>query len=134
MIDLPPVEHHYNLEARVDVNLSDIDELHFLNRMLDALADADFADESDPTYCSIRDYLRECRDRVVENIARLPLPRYNDEILPFFTEEEFISKGIHQNNDKEVRRQCQNEEFAVRDERYYDRYHSFDWKKYDEGR
>ena len=135
MIDYPPVEHHYHLEARVNVNLSDISELHLLNRMLDALADADFADESDPVYCNIRDYLRECRDKVLENISCLPLPRYNDEILPFFNEEdELLSKGMHQNHDKEVRRQCQKEEFAVRDERYYNRYHMIDLDRDSDGR
>ena len=135
MIDYPPIEHVCTVDVPSRDRISLACELHLLNAMIDYLLDSRICDLSDPQCVSIRDYLREARDHIVWQLSNGHISRADDEISESWSAYvEMFSKGIHQNHDKEVRRQCQKEEFAVRDERYYNRYHAFDWEKSDEGR
>lgn len=117
MIDHPSVEvvyyHSFPTRSRESIE----NEILILDIMLDKLHHADFANTDDIIYEDVLEYLTKVREELIDTLY----PPYH-----------LIPKGHFQNHDREKRKQAEREEFAVRDERYYNRYHAYDWEKYED--
>jgi len=115
MIDMPVDIHHtipieHVCEYEKDDLFAELNNLLILDHLVEEFKSHPAYNKFDPVMRLVFTFLKTERIRLEK--------KYN-----------LQSKGAHQNHDREVQEQSQKEEFAVHDERYYNRHHCYDWKQ-----